>query len=87
MLLKESAQKLRTRGLDKGFVQALDKPWTTNPPRNPQEPPRNPQEGGGVFYLDSPSLNVALREIGYTFLGFFMFSSTPPSINVALREV
>ena len=34
-----------------------------------------------------PSLNVALREVGFTFFGFFMLSSTPPSLNGALREV
>ena len=39
--------------------------------RKPQEPPQEPrQEGRGVFYLDSPSLNVALRDVGFTF--FFM---------------
>ena len=49
-------------------------------PRNFQEPagtPRNPQEGG-VRYLDSPSLNVALRELGFTFLALFMWLFKTP---------
>ena len=61
-------------------------PWGS--PRN--TPPGDPPEGflrGIMSYLDSPSLNVALREVGSTFFGFFMLSSTPPSLNVALREV
>ena len=40
--------------------------------RNPQERSGTRQEGEGVCYPDSPSLNVALREVGFTFLGFFM---------------
>ena len=50
-------------------------------PRNPQEPP---QEGDGVCFFDSPSRNVALREVGITFF-FVLFDS--PSLNVALQEV
>jgi hypothetical protein len=54
------------------------------PPRNPQEPPGNPQEptgtpqekGGRVCYPDSPSLNVALRDVGFTFVGFFQLALT-----------
>ena len=33
----------------------------------------------------SPSLNVALRQVGFTFWGFMLSNS--PSLNVALREV
>ena len=40
-----------------------------------------------LSYLDSPSPNVALRDVRFTFFGFFMFSSTPPSLNVALQEL
>ena len=57
-------------------------------PRN--TPPGDPPEGflrGILSYLDSPSLNVALREVGSMFFWFFMLSSIPPSLNVALREV
>ena len=40
-----------------------------------------------LSYLDSLLLNVALREVGFTFWDLCMLSSTPPSLNVALREV
>ena len=43
-------------------------------------------EGGVGMLPSSPSLNVALQEVGFTFLGFFMLSNSP-SLNVALREV
>jgi hypothetical protein len=40
-----------------------------------------------ISYRDSPSPNVALRDVGFTFFVFLMLSSTPPSLNVALLEV
>ena len=44
-------------------------------------------ERGGSMLSDSPSLNVALREIGITFLGFLLLSlPNSPSLNIALWE-
>ena len=72
------------------MASSLVPKWLQMAPRNPQEPPgtpqeapgtpRNPQEGGGVCYLDSPSLNVALWEVGFTFFVIFIwFFETPIS--------
>ena len=67
--------------------------------RNPEGGVPREDPPGGIPRLDSilpplpkyhlsnsPSLNVALWEVGFTFLGFFMLSNSP-SLNVALREV
>ena len=44
-------------------------------------------ERGGSMLSNSPSLNVALREIGITFLGFLLLSlPNSPSLNIALWE-
>jgi hypothetical protein len=58
-------------------------------PRNPQEPlgiRRKPEEGGGVCYLDSPSLNVALGELGFTFLALFMWVFKTPVSETPITD-
>ena len=69
----ESAEVMRMESLEIPRAPPPRNPQENPPgiPRNPKEPP---QEGGGVCYPDSPSLNVALQEVGFRFLGFFMLS-------------
>ena len=96
-ILLFTRKRVGAEALNKGVGQrGLCRPWTSlgqgippgtprNPPRNPPEPPKEPpRKGGGVCYPDSPSLNVAFREVGFTLLFFFPDS---PSLNVALRDV
>jgi hypothetical protein len=48
--------------------------------RKPKEPPGTPRREGEYAILDSPSINVALREVGFMFFYFFgWFSFTPVS--------
>ena len=57
-----------------------------DPPGTLQELPGTPRKGGGVCYLDSPSLNVALRELGFTFLALFMWVFKTPVSETPMRE-